>query len=250
MGKTCTCKRIEELPDSFRDLGMQDNIAAIFDAAKVTPKTMLKQARDTALSDELIFKEDGRCYLNARYPRQWEKLIPTGLEARRVVGNVGDGIGWTDAYDAGHLRVNFFMVGVPYLADFIRKDSRAQFERIQGEYYPLFIHGSFYMDNNTIRHLYHQVMEYCILHYDCMEKIHINQEPTEKKLRELFEKSRYAGRLEEYDKYLAAARACKGKFKGTAELPRYPEALMNILRSFSQWSEVYGLIDTSLYVQE
>lgn len=241
-----TCKSKSELPSSFRDLGMQENIAAIFDAAGMTPKNMIDKAREYGINNKLARMDDGRFHLAVAEIRDEETLIPTGLEAKMVIGNPpGGGIGWTHALDAGHLRVNFYQVGIPYLSDYIREDACKQFERIESEFYLSYLQGTYYVDSPLMQRVYRCAKEFCLEHYDILENIHADSNPTIRKLRRIL-KSDYGPRcLASYNKLLAQARKSKKK-----EAKSYNDTLMSILRSLSGYESFCCLAEKAFFVKD
>ncbi|MBR5669819.1 hypothetical protein IKX12_01940 [Candidatus Saccharibacteria bacterium] len=238
-----TCKDKAKLPASFRDLGMQENIAAIFDVAGMTPAKMIDKAREYGLYDHLTKKKDGKLHLSIKNPWEEDTLIPTGMEAGRVVGSDRYGIGWMDAHDAGHLRVNFHEVGIPYLSDYIRDDASKQCERIEREFEMPYLEGSFNMDSDAERRVRKCVRELCLEHYEHMEMIHANPEPTAEKLVELIGRE-FPCWIDDYNRLLAKARENEGR-----ELKVFHDPLMGILRQLSRWSEVSRLVEEAFYVQ-
>ena len=241
-----TCKSKSELPSSFRDLGMQENIAAIFDAAGMTPKNMIDKARKYGIDNELARMDDGRFHLAVTEIRDEETLIPTGLEAKMVIGNPpGGGIGWTHALDAGHLRVNFYQVGIPYLSDYIREDAREQFKRIRREFYLSYLHGTFYVARVLTRRVYLHMEELCLKHYDVLENIHADPNPTIRRLRQTLKKNYRPECLASYNKLLAEARKSKEK-----KAENYDDSLMSILRDLSGYESFCCLAEKAFFVKD
>ena len=241
-----TCKNKADLPSSFRDLGMKEDIAAIFDAAGMTPKSMIDQARTYGINNELVRMDDGRFHLSVKNIRDEETLIPTGLKAEMVIGNPpGGGIGWTHALDAGHLRVNFYQVGVPYLTDYIREDAHEQLERIERDYYLAFLHGTFYVGRDLVCHVYGCTLKLCLEHYDDLETIQANPNPTVRQLRKLMKQHYHPNHLVAYNKLLAEARKSKEK-----ESKNYNDVLMDILRELSNYGSIYHLAEEAFSVKE
>lgn len=238
-----TCKDKAKLPASFRDLGMQENIAAIFDVAGMTPAKMIYLVREYGLCGHLTQKEDGKFHLSIKNPWEEDTLIPTGMEAGRVVGSDRYGIGWMVAHDAGHLRVNFYEVGIPYLSDYIRDDAPKQFGRIKREFEMPYLEGSYNMNDDAESYVQKCIGRLCHEHYEHMEMIHANPEPTAEKLVELISRE-FPRWIDDYNRLLAKVRENERRKLGV-----YHDPLADILRKMSLRREVVCLVEEAFYVQ-
>ena len=182
--ETKKCRAAPDLPEKFRELGVPENVAIFFEVAGKAPQDLLNTIRRHSFYKNSIHYEAGKCFLAEDYgnPLDFYTEISTGLE-KCYVAQLHYSDTWS-GYSAGSaLRINFTEVATPYLSRWIRQDAPELFEKLLD----IFREGVFMYRSHIYSEHYRAIREYCLEHYEEMEKIRVNEGIVEKSLIKFFQ---------------------------------------------------------------
>ena len=177
--ETKKCRAAPDLPEKFRELGVPENVAIFFEVAGKAPQDLLNTIRRHSFYKNSIHYEAGKCFLAEDYgnPLDFYTEISTGLE-KCYVAQLHYSDTWS-GYSAGSaLRINFTEVATPYLSRWIRQDAPELFEKLCN----ILAEGVFMYEGHTYSTYRRIILEYCLEHYEEMEKIEVNEGVVEESL--------------------------------------------------------------------